>query len=332
MAFLYIYQLRNFEGDAGWNIPILFAHNMALKGILEVFLEYSSYIFYILFIQYFLNLAKDSPKINKGLTISIWCLIGFIVLDFIFQLTLGLRTALTIHNYIRTLFFIPAFWLVFYIFFNQKNKLYKYVFIGTTLLLLASIYTLIGQLFYLEKYNILGGAIKVYDFGGFNTYMYHMRTGILLEIICFAFGLSYKNSQQWKNYLALNEKVALQNKQLQKIITTPTQQKQTPDELLQKINILLEENYKTVNFSAKEMANQLHMSKSKLGRQLKSRNQLPPSNLIRQYRLEKARNLILTTDLTLSQIAHKTGFNEATYFSKSFKDYYQISPSDLRLT
>ena len=326
----YLYHLRSFESDPGWNFPVFFSYFMEYKKVVEVFFEFSGFIFYMLFIQYFLNLAKDS-SINKFLTFSIQTFIVFIILDFIFQLTLGLRTSFTIHNYLRLLYFIPAFGVVFHIFFNQKNRLYQYVFLGTLILMLGSAYTLIGQLLPVKKHFYFGEVIKGYEIEGFCLYFFNMRSCILLEVICFAFGLSYKNSQRWKNYLFLNEKVAQQNLQIQKITNTPIHNENVPDEFLQKVAILLEENYKEVNFGTKELANLLHISRSKLARQLKSRKQLSPSNLIRQYRLEKARNLILTTDLTLAEIAHLTGFNEATYFSKSFKDFYQMNPSDLRL-
>jgi len=305
---------------------------MEYKKAIEVALEFSSFIFYILFTQHFLNLSKDSPKVNTFLSYAVWAFVSFIILDFIFQLTLGLRTSFTIHNYLRLLFFIPAFGIVFYIFFNQKNQLYKYIFLGSLFLMLGSLYTSIGQLLPVKKHFYFGEVIKGYEIGEFCLYFLAMRPCILLEIICFAFGLSYKNSQQWKNYFALNEKVIQQNLQIQKITNTPTHNENLSDEFLQKITILLEENYTDVSFGRKELAKHLLMSPSKLTRLLKSKKQLSPSNLIRQYRLEKARNLILTTDLTLAEIAHLTGFNEATYFSKSFKDFYQMNPSDLRLT
>ena len=327
---IYLYHLRSFESDPGWNIPIFFAYFMEYKKVVEVFFEFSGFIFYMLFVQHFLNLSKDNPAVNKFLSYSVWMFVGFILLDFIFQYILGLRTSFTIHNYLRSLFFIPAFSLVFYIFFNQKNRLYRYVFLGTLMLMLGSAYTSIGQLLPVKKYFFFGETVKAYDMGGYCIYMLSMRPCILLEVICFAFGLSYKNSQQWKNYIALNNKVTAQNEHIQKMTFTPIENENQEDVFLQKIHILLEENFKKSNFGTQELANQLHVSRSKLSRQLKKKKQPTPSDLIRQFRLEKARNLILTTDLSLAEIAHKTGFTEAGYFSKVFKDFYKISPSDLR--
>ena len=60
----YLYHLRSFESDSGWNFPVFFSYFMEYKKAIEVSLEFSSFIFYILFTQHFLNLSKDSPKVR----------------------------------------------------------------------------------------------------------------------------------------------------------------------------------------------------------------------------------------------------------------------------
>lgn len=327
---IYVYNLKNFESETSWPFPILFSYFMEFQRVLETNLEHLSYILYILFIQYFLDLKKESPKINHYLTISIWFLAGYILFDYFLQITLGTRTSLTIQRYVRSLFFIPAFVLVYHIFFQQKNILYRYVFVGICLLLFSSFFTLLGQLFPFEKHFYFGGTIKAYEYQGYWLYWYQMKVGLLLEMICFAFGLSYKSSQQKENYQVLNKKITSQNLQIEKITFNPTENGSSEDLWLQEVVEVLAEKFADSSFGTKELATKLNMSRSKLFRQLKDRNQPPPSIYIRQFRLEKARNLILTTDLSISEISYLTGFNEPTYFSKVFKEMYQISPSDLR--
>lgn len=48
---------------------------------------------------------------------------------------------------------------------------------------------------------------------------------------------------------------------------------------------------------------------------------------IRHVRLEKARDLINTSDLNISEIVYTIGFSSRSYFSKIFKNKYKISPS-----
>ena len=48
---------------------------------------------------------------------------------------------------------------------------------------------------------------------------------------------------------------------------------------------------------------------------------------IRHVRLESARNMLKNTDLNVSQIVYSIGFSSRSYFSKIFKEKYDISPS-----
>lgn len=49
-----------------------------------------------------------------------------------------------------------------------------------------------------------------------------------------------------------------------------------------------------------------------------------------EQRLRKAKELLLTTDLTISEIVYRIGLSSKSYFSRLFKDEYEISPSEYR--
>ena len=52
------------------------------------------------------------------------------------------------------------------------------------------------------------------------------------------------------------------------------------------------------------------------------------NELLRELRMEKARNLIETSDLNISEIAYAVGITNRSYFAKSFYERYKIHPSD----
>ena len=56
-----------------------------------------------------------------------------------------------------------------------------------------------------------------------------------------------------------------------------------------------------------------------------------PAEEIRRMRLEKSRQLIVTTTLSISAIAMTCGFSSGPYLSRIFRKYYGISPSELRV-
>lgn len=84
------------------------------------------------------------------------------------------------------------------------------------------------------------------------------------------------------------------------------------------------------NFGATELANYLAMSDSQLYRKLKAITNTSTAVFIRKVRLEKGKELIDTTEMTISEIAYSTGFNDPNWFSKSFKEEFKQSPSSLR--
>lgn len=57
-----------------------------------------------------------------------------------------------------------------------------------------------------------------------------------------------------------------------------------------------------------------------------------PTRYIKAKRLEKAKQLLDRTSLTISEIAYDCGFNDIGYFSKCFTAQYQSSPSAYRKT
>ena len=50
------------------------------------------------------------------------------------------------------------------------------------------------------------------------------------------------------------------------------------------------------------------------------------NEFIRNYRMEKAKELLLNTDLNITEITYKIGINSRSYFSKLFKEKYGMSP------
>jgi len=57
--------------------------------------------------------------------------------------------------------------------------------------------------------------------------------------------------------------------------------------------------------------------------------QSPISYLI-GLRIERARNLLKTTDLSMSEVAALVGFNDISNFSRMFKELNGVSPSRFR--
>ena len=51
---------------------------------------------------------------------------------------------------------------------------------------------------------------------------------------------------------------------------------------------------------------------------------------LNQYRIEQAKKLLVSTDLTVGEVGFKVGFNSPQYFIRVFKKYVQDTPGHYR--
>jgi AraC-like DNA-binding protein len=91
---------------------------------------------------------------------------------------------------------------------------------------------------------------------------------------------------------------------------------------------IIENNIGDSLFGVEQMAKELGMSRTNLHRKIKATTGFPPSDLIRNIRLRKAAYLLLNQVDSVSQIGFKVGFEDHSYFSKSFKKQFGVPPSE----
>lgn len=69
-----------------------------------------------------------------------------------------------------------------------------------------------------------------------------------------------------------------------------------------------------------------HVSKSKCTTMFKRYTKLSPINYLNEYRLQKARKLLQTEHLSITEISQRVGFNQLSYFVSRFKQKYGKTP------
>jgi signal transduction histidine kinase/DNA-binding response OmpR family regulator len=101
-------------------------------------------------------------------------------------------------------------------------------------------------------------------------------------------------------------------------------------EFLNKINLILEKNLDDSSFSVEELAGKLSISRVQLYRKVKAVLGIGVSDYINNFRLEKAKELLMTSTMNISEIAYSCGFASPNYFSTAFKTKYEMTPKDFR--
>lgn len=91
----------------------------------------------------------------------------------------------------------------------------------------------------------------------------------------------------------------------------------------------IEKNYNgdiTINTLAKIC----HYNESHFMRFFKKHTGNTCTQFIKNYRLEKAANLLTNTNLSITEVALEVGFSNISYFIRSFKNKYKITPKEFK--
>lgn len=102
------------------------------------------------------------------------------------------------------------------------------------------------------------------------------------------------------------------------------------DPLLLKIHALLDTHMDDPGFGIEQLCRALGMSRAQTYRKFSALNGRTLHDYLRSYRLRKARELLLTTDLNVSEAACVTGFSNLSHFSRIFSEEFGQQPKAYR--
>lgn len=108
---------------------------------------------------------------------------------------------------------------------------------------------------------------------------------------------------------------------------SPTQQAHTAD--LHRAQNLLKTRLHDERLSITEAAAELGISLRYLQKIFQSTGRTPSEWLL-QARLERARMILMSTDITIGDLASRVGFKDISHFSRSFRNLYGVSPGQYR--
>jgi len=93
---------------------------------------------------------------------------------------------------------------------------------------------------------------------------------------------------------------------------------------------VVEANISDPSFNVQDICHELGLSRVQAYRKLKSLLGYSMSDYVKEVRLKKARQLLLESDQSISEVAYAVGFSSPGYFSTAFKNHYGQSPSDFK--
>ena len=106
------------------------------------------------------------------------------------------------------------------------------------------------------------------------------------------------------------------------------QKERLDSSFLAEFDQIISEQMSDPTLSVDSISRTMGLSRAGLYRKLKESAGATPNDYIRSRRLELARRMLLTSDLSISEICYRTGFNTPSYFAKCFKDEFGSLPSE----
>lgn len=105
---------------------------------------------------------------------------------------------------------------------------------------------------------------------------------------------------------------------------------ESPEEIVDQVKKLIAENLSVGNLQRDELAGMVHVSAGYLGRIFKKQTGLAISDYILKKRIVVGKQLLLKTNLSITDISARVGISYASYFTKIFKEQVGMTPQEYR--
>ena len=99
---------------------------------------------------------------------------------------------------------------------------------------------------------------------------------------------------------------------------------------MDKLVELMEQNMDNGELVVDDLVRELAVSRSVFFKKLKTLTGLAPIEFIKEMRIKRAAQLIETGEFNMTQISYMVGINDPRYFSKCFKQRYNMTPTEYK--
>jgi signal transduction histidine kinase/DNA-binding response OmpR family regulator len=123
-------------------------------------------------------------------------------------------------------------------------------------------------------------------------------------------------------YKAMQTKLPQQAVKLQEGLSTKDK------EMLRTIRKFMKDNISDGDLDTEKLSRKLLLSRTKLYEKIKQLTGKTPNELFRTYKLGYAAQLLKEGKLNVSEVAERAGFSSVAFFSRTFKNYYGVSPKN----
>ncbi len=133
-----------------------------------------------------------------------------------------------------------------------------------------------------------------------------------------------------RNLLHQRDEVQRRHRHVVSVPPSQGQRLSLEDAFLQKVNASILAHLADEQYGIEVLANDVALSRTQVYRKLKALTSLSPLEYIRRIRLLRAKELLAHHTGTISEIAFQTGFSNASWFTKCYREEFGVLPSETR--
>lgn len=100
-------------------------------------------------------------------------------------------------------------------------------------------------------------------------------------------------------------------------------------QFMKQLHSIIQQNLSNSEFGVEDIGKQIGLSRVQLYRKVKAMTGSSVVDLLRKARLAKAKRLLESRSMSVSEVAYDVGFSAPSYFTKCFKDEYGMLPGDV---
>ncbi|MEK7254436.1 MAG: 7TM diverse intracellular signaling domain-containing protein, partial [Bacteroidota bacterium] len=143
---------------------------------------------YCLFIQHFLEMKTNFPRLNRMVNFGYFLFLGYTLLDLLLLLTIGKSTAFEMAA--KFSLALPAIYVMAVIY-KQNNRLFNLILLGSITLMMGAATT--GIIIMAMKNGLYGDDPALLFARSIHSHQAYFQIGVMVEILLFSTALGYKS-------------------------------------------------------------------------------------------------------------------------------------------
>ncbi len=161
----------------------------------EVPISIGIYFSYTFFVIHFMDVKKQNRRIYHFIKKGILVIAIYLLVNYLISFLIGFYASGLLHSIVRLIVLVPIIYVGYHLF-RLNKRLFAYILLGTSTLILGSIVTV-----------TLSANLLTHYVGPWDVPLIPLKIGVMVEILFFSLGLGYKSRVMQKEKKEAHEKI-----------------------------------------------------------------------------------------------------------------------------